>query len=504
MTRKLWLLALLTALLSSSVGAADRFGSDLEQESPPPFQVYIFPGDPIQSVIEEYPPGTTFIIGHGIHRRQTFTPRDGDIFIGESGAILNGANLITEFVEFGDMWIIEGQTQGGWASGECVPGFPRCGYGEDLFLDDVPLQHVGSRGEVGPGTWYFDYDNDRVFMGDDPTGRKVEVSASYSAIIAEGARDVVIRNLTIEKYAGPGQLGAIRGNDSVNWLVEYNTLRLNHGVGIVIGDGMIVRRNLVTRNGQMGVSGMGNNALIEENEISFNNYASFDPGWEAGGVKLVDTAGVIARRNYVHHNRGPGLWTDWNNINVLFEDNIVVHNRGPGIFHEVSFDAIIRRNHAMFNSPLPAAWFYGAQILVSSSRNTQIYDNHVVVSDEGGNAITVLQQRRDGGRYAEFFATNNVISNNSIVFMGNMGKNGVGTDWDVERFWREAVNTFENNVYYLRPEYLNVDFWAYENARLTWQGVISNSQQERGSVLVPYLPSTIGDIPSWPYEAGAS
>jgi hypothetical protein len=503
MIRILWLLLLIAGLWSGDANAANQPPVSSDEDNPAPFQVYIYPGDPIQSVIEEYPPGTTFIIGRGIHRHQTFTPRDGDIFIGESGAILNGSNLITEFVEFDDMWIIEGQTQGGREGGECMENFPRCRYAEDLFLDDVPLQHVASRDQVGPGRWYFDYPNDRVFMGDDPTGRKVEVSATYSAIIAGGARDVIIRNLIIEKYAGPGQVGAIRGNDSVNWLVENNTVRLNHGVGIVIGDGMIVRRNLVTTNGQMGVSGMGNHALIEENEISFNNYAGFLPAWESGGVKLVGTTGVIVRRNYSHHNIGPGLWTDYNNIDVLFEDNIVVHNHGPGIFHEISFDATIRRNHVMFNYARSAPWFFGSQILVSSSRNTQIYENHVVVSDVGGNAITVVQQGRGVGLYGEFFATDNVISNNSVVFMGNTGIVGVGTDWEVDRFWREAVNTFENNVYYLRSEYLDVDFWAYERAQFSWQGVL-NSQQERGSVLVPYLPSTIGDIPTWPYEVGAS
>lgn len=503
MTRTLWLLALLALLWTGSATATNHPPLIPDQDNPAPFQVYISPGERIQAVIENHPPGTTFIIGAGIHRRQTITPRDGDSFIGESGAVLNGANLITEFVAFGDVWIIEGQDQIGWAAGECIEGFERCSYGEDLFLDDVPLQHVTSRDQVGPGRWYFDYDNDRVFMGDNPTGRKVEVSGSYGAFIAEGARDVVIRNLIIEKYAAPGQVGAIRGNDGVNWIVEDNTVQLNHGVGIVVGDGMIVRRNRVINNGQMGVSGEGDNVIIEQNEIAYNNYASFAPGWEAGGVKLVGTSGAIVRHNYVHHNRGPGLWTDSDNINVLYEDNIVVHNRGPGIFHEISYDATIRHNVVMFNSPIPAAWLYGAQILISSSRSAQIYDNLVVVSAEGGNAITVLQQFRGEGNHGEFFATDNRIAENTIVFMGDMGINGTGTDWETERFWREAVNTFERNVYYLQPEYANLDFWQYDNQSLNWDEVVSRTDQERGSIFVPRLPRHIAEIPPWPYTAGA-
>lgn len=503
MIRVLSLLALLAALWAggmTNVTAATPADTDSQT-----FTVYIFPGDDIQSVVGEYSPGTTFIIGAGIHRNQQIIPRDGDIFIGETGAILNGANLITDFVQSGNLWIIENQTQGGWASGECLDGFPRCAHGEDLFLDDVPLLHVGSINDVGPGRWFFDYDNDRIYMGDNPTGRKVEVSATYGAFLSDnGARDVIIRNLIIEKYAGPGQFGAISGQQSVNWIVEDNTVRLNHGVGVVTGDGMILRRNLITNNGQMGASGMGNNVLVEENEISHNNYAGFATGWEAGGLKLVRTTDVIVRRNFVHNNRGPGLWSDSNNINVIYEDNLVVYNYEAGIFHEISFNASIRRNIVMYNNARPAAWLYGAQILVSSSPDTQIYQNFVVISALGGNAIVVLQQARGQGDFGEFFATNNRVFNNTIVFMGDQGESGVGTDWNNERFWNEAVNTFERNTYYLRPEFIDMRFWGYRDNRRSWREITELFGREVGSILVPYLPSNIGDVPDWGFQAGAS
>ena len=50
------------------------------------------------------------------------------------------------------------------------------------------------------------------------------------------------------------------------------------------------------------------------------------------------------RDNHVHHNEGPGLWTDIDNIHTLYEGNLVEHNANVGIFHEISYDAVIRNN----------------------------------------------------------------------------------------------------------------------------------------------------------------
>lgn len=50
----------------------------------------INPGDDIQQVVNGSPPGTTFIIRGGIHRRQSIRPKDNMSFVGEPGAVLDG------------------------------------------------------------------------------------------------------------------------------------------------------------------------------------------------------------------------------------------------------------------------------------------------------------------------------------------------------------------------------------------------------------------------------
>ncbi len=121
-------------------------------------------------------------------------------------------------------------------------------------------------------------------------------------------------------------------------------MRNNHGPGITFNSNWIVRNNYIHKNGQLGIGGSGENILVEANEISENNQAGFDTGWEAGGSKFAYTTNLTVRNNYVHDNLGPGLWTDIDNINTIYEENIVTYNNNAGIKHEISFDVIIRNN----------------------------------------------------------------------------------------------------------------------------------------------------------------
>src|SRR4030042_4050542 len=108
------------------------------------------------------------------------------------------------------------------------------------------------------------------------------------------------------------------------------------GGGVAAGPGWVVRGNHVHHQGQLGVSGSGDDILVEGNEIAFNNTAGVDSHWEAGGRQFVHTRNLVLRNNYVHDNQGAGLWGDGHNIYTLYEGNQVVNNYGPGIAHEIS------------------------------------------------------------------------------------------------------------------------------------------------------------------------
>jgi len=90
-------------------------------------QVTVTPATSISSAMQRNPAGTTYLITAGVHRLEQVTPRDGDKFIGEPGAILSGAKLLTGFTREGSNWAAAGQTQRGPVSGQCDAQHPRCG-----------------------------------------------------------------------------------------------------------------------------------------------------------------------------------------------------------------------------------------------------------------------------------------------------------------------------------------------------------------------------------------
>jgi len=67
-------------------------------------------------------------------------------------------------------------------------------------------------------------------------------------------RNVVIQNLTVEKYANPAQTGAIGYfRPGLDWEIGHNKVQWNYGVGIKFKGAAVVRGNEVVDNGQMGL-----------------------------------------------------------------------------------------------------------------------------------------------------------------------------------------------------------------------------------------------------------
>ena len=204
-----------------------------------------------------------------------------------------------------------------------------------------------------------------------------------------------IRNLVVEKFGNRAQTGAISA--SSGWLIVDVEARLNHGGGIHMGPGTVVRSSFIHHNGQLGIHGgqpscaRAKGLVLADSELSYNNAAGYNYGWEGGATKWTNTDGLIARNNYVHDNYGSGLWTDGPNINVLFEGNRVEDNDSSGIVHELGYAAVIRDNVVKgngFQHPIQGD-VWGAGIRIDQSRDVEVYGNTVEDNDAG---ITATQE----------------------------------------------------------------------------------------------------------------
>lgn len=418
------------------------------------------PGDDWQAAVTANPAGQTFLITAGTHRLQNVSPKTNQSFLGASAAttIMSGAKLLSGFVSSGGFWKVTGQTQAqGTRSGQCqlsaadAPGslfatsYGGCDYAEELFFDSVRKVHVQTQAELAPGKWWFDYAGDEIWVGDDPTGHTVETSTTPWAF-QPTANGVTLRNLTVQMYANIAQYGPINAENTYGWTITDCRLQLNHGGGVRIGHAMQLLRNLITKNGQEGVVGIGDDVLVENNEISYNNGAHFNPGWEAGGTKFVLTNRLQVRGNWVHHNEGPGIWGDIDNYQAVIENNCCEDNDQMGIFWEISWACVIRNNTVRrngFGYWVPPNYIWGTGILVAASPDVEIYGNTV---EDNNGGIAAVQQNRGSGTFGPHEIANLYVHDNQTKQA--TGWTGLAQGVGDQTYFFARNNRYVRNTYY--------------------------------------------------------
>jgi parallel beta-helix repeat protein len=160
----------------------------------------------------------------------------------------------------------------------------------------------------------------------------------------------------------------------------------------------------------------------------------------------VHSKNLVVRDNYSHDNQGPGLWTDGNNVNTLYEGNRVENNTGPGIKHEVSCDAVIRNNTVIGNGFRADAWVDGAGILVMNSPNVEVYGN-VVRNNNDGIAGIHSTRSHSVDRRCEIDLKNFWVHDNTIEM--KVGHTGVVWNVDQDLVKGPWNNRFDRNTYIL-------------------------------------------------------
>jgi parallel beta-helix repeat protein len=503
-----------TARTGARIASAALFGtmtllgsprSEAAENIPCPSGSILVPvGASIQALVDEAAPGATFCIAAGTHRGQLVSPKDRQTFIGQPGAVLNGAELVTDIRQKDSFWVTAVPLFGAKAFGSCLPGRVRCNDPRRVFLDGQPLEPVADRAELQPGRIYSDATTGLSYLRDDPRGRTLERARVRYAFNSRGARGVTVKGLIVEKYATPAQQGAIFGDENpraADWLIEGNEVRFNSGSGIATGDRSIVRGNKVHHNGQLGISPNGADVVIENNEIYENNIYGFDAGWEAGGVKAGKVERLTLRGNHVHDNYGSGLWCDVDCRNVLFENNLVERNSDAGIFYEISFDAIIRNNTVRLNGTgrggqQGSLWVWGAGIQIAASEGVRVYGNTVTVAG-GSTGIVIVDQgrerpdpsgRRAGSAKLLYRTSGNTVHDNEIIYEGDTGLSGGASDVSSSNpnfgIIETAGNRFDRNTYVLRrPTDAPLFIWGH--GPVSYDTFRSLGQEAGGRIVQP-------------------
>lgn len=199
------------------------------------------------------------------------------------------------------------------------------------------------------------------------------------------ARNVTIRFLTVTNFVPPQDQGVVNHDSGDGWIIEHNTIEKNRGAGLMAGAHQQVRGNCLRDNGQYGLNAFQpsngiTGLVVEGNEITGNNTEDWEtrsPGCGCtGGVKFWSVNGADVRGNWIHDNRGAGLWADTNNNDFVIEGNLIESNDSEALLYETSYNLVFRDNTVRRN------------MLVAGKRTAQSGDNFpsaaIYLSEAGG------------------------------------------------------------------------------------------------------------------------
>ncbi|WP_312868926.1 right-handed parallel beta-helix repeat-containing protein [Amycolatopsis pithecellobii] len=251
------------------------------------------------------------------------------------------------------------------------------------------------------------------------------------------AGGVRIEHLTVQNFAAPQDEGVVNHDSGDGWILEHNTLQHNDGAALMAGAKQQVRGNCLRDNGQYGLNaykgdGTITGLVVEGNEITGNNTGDWETKIEgcgcSGGVKFWAVNGADVRGNWVHDNRGVGLWGDTNNNDFLIEGNLIEGNDGAAIDYETSYNATIRNNTIRRNN-----WVDGRKY---ADRGDNFPLATIYISESGG-------EPRVPARTAKLDIQGNVLQDNW---------SGITLWENADRFCNSPANTSSGVCTLVQPD----------------------------------------------------
>jgi hypothetical protein len=387
-------------------GKADAVGSSLSSPTT------------IESAIVRAKTGEAIVLRGGIYRTGRLLFNQGIIiqpYLDEQ-PILKGTYVATDWQSLGNgLWVTKwpylfpSRPAEWWNRNREGKVTPLHRFNNDMvFVDGRFLQSAGWEGEVDENSFYIDYESGRLYIGVDPTGREVEITAFDVALLRTTGevhgkkpdrRGPKIRGITFTQYAfralevegafpeGPADEASF-GKDVVGTLLENCTISYCSRVGAYLkGDSLTIRHCRVSDTSTEGLYIMSSNDVLLERNIFTRNNIERITGYYPAAVKIFNQCHRVTCRDnlVVDLPYSNGIWYDVGNVDGRFLNNWVenvgstkgqfpIERPWPsnnGFFFEISKGAICAGN--LFVNCDHGLW-------VLNSSDVQIYNNTFVNS----------------------------------------------------------------------------------------------------------------------------
>ncbi|MFG6487680.1 right-handed parallel beta-helix repeat-containing protein [Roseateles sp. BYS78W] len=349
-----------------------------------------------------------------------------------------------------------------------------------VFVDGEPLHSAGWPGEVGSKGFFVDYAKGYVYIGVNPAGRTVEITAhdvalhrpsravngrpsdrkgftlrgvtltqyAYRAIDIEGKKPAVpVSEEPTDDPVGPSP-EADHGKEVVGTTLENVTITYCSRVaGYFRGDKLVIRNSLISDTSTEGIYVIGSSdVLLERNIIRRNNVEKLT-GYYPSAVKIFNQSYRVTVRDnlIVEQPNSNGVWYDVGNVDGVFVNNYV-EGAMAGLFFEISKGITVAGNVFVNNQQ-------GIRILNSSG--AKVLHNTFVDSQ-------VLIDRNERSAQGDHFGWHpqtgpDVNDRVGHVFEGNLLVAGAGLKGPLLRFEQSPVtcgkvtqamtNRVDGNVY---------------------------------------------------------
>ena len=358
----------------------------------------------LQTRIDAANPGDTVGLANGCIYRETVTVNKPLTLDGSGTGEIRGS----------DVWDSWSKSGSGWISSETAPKFPeqaryrceddgqRCRWPEQVFVDGEPLKQVAA--EPQPGQFALD-EGRRIILAADPAGRRVEVTTRMRWLLG-ASDDVTVQGVKMKHAAKDG----LWNGGYSGWTVEDNDLSYAHekNLALTLGKSLLARNNSLHDAGQLGLGSNDAKIRIVDNRLYGNNTERFDPGWEAGGMKIAQPLKVRISGNEVYKNKDMGIWIDVVNPrqeSVEISNNRVHHQPWQGIRVEITKNFEVRDNLVWENGWEQGDTYNGSGISISGSHDGIVADNVLAWNASG---ISVVQQSRERAEEKDYQTTKNV------------------------------------------------------------------------------------------------
>lgn len=285
--------------------------------------------------------------------------RDEEVFIKGSEIASNWSPAGNQLWKTRWHMLFPAEPESWWRREQHIKTTPLYWFNNDMvFVDGELLRPVGAKADVNSGSYFIDYDAGEVYIGTNPDGRLVEITAQDNALTRvtedihgkkSDRKGPVIRGIHFSHYAfraiemGGRDPEAVAhpstfGKEVVGTVLENVSMTYCSRVGAYLrGDGLVVRNCLVSDTETEGLFIFASSDVLVERNIFKRNNVQNMKGYYPAAVKIFNqTYRTICRDNYLTENlNSSGIWYDVGNVDGIFVDNLIEETT-DGIFFEIS------------------------------------------------------------------------------------------------------------------------------------------------------------------------